>query len=94
MRDAQTFNPRSKSMGFINLFNAGDANMIKRKMAGGGNPRNFPHTKNYLADTGTAKVAAVFAAVSFVVIGVTGMLEFFFPENNGGGNKNGGRKRR
>lgn len=83
-------------MGFINVFGAGDANMIKRKMSGSGNPRNFPHTKNYLADTGTAKVAAVFAAVSFVVIGVTGMLEFFFPENNsGGGNNNGGgRKRR
>lgn len=81
-------------MGFSSLFSAGDANMIKRKMSGSGNPRNFPHTKNYLAETGTAKVAAVFAAVSFVVIGVTGMLEFFFPENNNGGNKNGGNRRR
>ena len=80
-------------MGFVNLFNAGEANMLKRRMTGSGNPRNFPHTKAYLADTGASKVIAVLTAVGFTVAGGLSLLEFFFPENNGG-NKNGGNRRR
>ena len=74
-------------MGLISkLFGVGDFNTLKRKMGDGGDSRNFPHTKQYIGETGTNKVVAAFGAVAFTAIGVMGLLDFFFPDkhNNGG----------
>lgn len=76
-------------MGFISkLFGVGDFNTMKRKMSDGGDSRNFPRTKQYLGETGTNKVVAVFGAVAFTAIGVVGLLDFFFPDKNTNGCEN------
>lgn len=75
------------------MFSAKDSSMLNKKMTNPGDPHNFSHTKRYLSDVGAAKVAAVFGAVSFLVIGLTGVLDFFAPSPKNNGARNGGQRR-
>ena len=74
------------------MFNAKDSSMLNKKMSNPGDMHNFSHSKRFLSEVGTTKITAVFAAVSFFVIGASGLLDFFAPNPNKG-NRNGGQRR-
>ena len=76
------------------MFSAKDSSMLNNKMSNPGDTRNFSHASRYLSEVGAAKIAAVFAAVSFFAVGAKGLLDFFAPNPQNNGVRNGGGQRR